>query len=369
MDHLTPLTVDLGQRSYPIYTGRQLGPSLCQWLGAQAEAGRPFAVVTDSHVAEAQADFMRSAFADLPVLVLDPGEPTKSVQHLETVYDFLVDSGIDRTGGLVAFGGGVIGDLAGFAAATFLRGIELVMVPTTLLSMVDSSVGGKTGINLKAGKNLAGAFYQPSAVIMDLDTLKTLPPREFSAGMAEVIKYGMLADRDLFLRLEAEPPLTVACSRLAEIVVRCCQIKADIVQADERESADKGGRALLNLGHTFGHAIENLAGYGQYLHGEAVSIGLILATRLSVSLNGMSEVWVGRVMAVLEKYDLPVRLAEPMSQEALIQVMMKDKKVKFGKLRLIGMQEIGQALTLDSVPENLIQTLWGSVMPPVPESA
>src|SRR6185295_4410937 len=191
---------------------------------------------------------------------------------------------LDRGGVLFAVGGGVIGDLGGFAAAAWLRGIEYYQVPTTLLAMVDSSVGGKTGINLASGKNLVGAFHQPRAVFISTGLLSTLPPREFAAGMAEVIKYGLLGDAPLFAQLE-EAPLTIANARLAAVVRQCCALKARIVEADERETAKEGGRALLNLGHTFGHAIENVAGYGEYLHGEAVAIGLCAAARLSQKLG------------------------------------------------------------------------------------
>src|SRR5690606_17551335 len=201
---------------------------------------------------------------------------------------------LDRTSALMAVGGGVIGDLAGFAAASYLRGIEFLQVPTTLLAMVDSSVGGKTGITLKAGKTLVGAFHQPQAVFIGTDVLATLPPREFAAGMAEVIKYGLLGDAALLAELEREP-LTVGDGRLAGVIRRCCEIKAGIVAADERETAKDGGRALLNLGHTFGHAVEQVAGYGAYLHGEAVAVGLCAAARLSQKLGYIGDAEVARV--------------------------------------------------------------------------
>src|SRR5690625_3679321 len=251
-----PLEVKLAGRTYPISIGGRQSELLHAMVGELREQGRQAAVVTDETIAEIQKDFLSEACGGLPVLVLPPGETTKSVDHLETVYDFLAGQNLERSSLLVVIGGGVIGDLGGFAAATYLRGIEYIQVPTTLLAMVDSSVGGKTGINLKAGKNLAGAFHHPLAVFIDLSLLETLSPREFSAGMAEVIKYGMLADQELFQKLIGVGKLAPEHEAMPEIVRRCCEIKAEIVAADEKEEAASGGRALLNLGHTFAHAVE-----------------------------------------------------------------------------------------------------------------
>src|SRR5690625_1651096 len=230
-----PLEVKLAGRTYPISIGGRQSELLHAMLGALREQGRRAAVVTGVNIAESLHDFLSEACGGLPVLVLPPGETTKSVAHLETVYDFLAGQNLERSSVLVVIGGGVIGDLGGFAAATYLRGIEYIQVPTTLLAMVDSSVGGKTGINLKAGKNLAGAFHHPRAVFIELSLLRTLSDREFSAGMAEVIKYGMLSDAELFRKLVNAGRLTAADEGLSEIVRRCCEIKAEVVAADELE--------------------------------------------------------------------------------------------------------------------------------------
>ncbi|MGH7945990.1 MAG: 3-dehydroquinate synthase family protein, partial [Opitutaceae bacterium] len=259
------LGVNLGERSYLIRFGRDLRSDVRAEVGRLADAGRRAVVLTDTNIARAQAAALASMFADAPTMAVEPGEGAKSLAGFGRVLDFLAEQKIDRGGALFAVGGGVVGDLGGFAAAAWLRGIDFYQVPTTLLAMVDSSVGGKTGINIAAGKNLVGAFHQPREVFISTDLLTTLPPREFAAGMAEVIKYGLLGDGDLFSDLETRP-LRATDPRLVSVVRRCCEIKARIVEADERETAKEGGRALLNLGHTFAHAIENVAGYGAYLH-------------------------------------------------------------------------------------------------------
>jgi 3-dehydroquinate synthase len=252
----------------------------------------------------------------------------------------------------------VTGDLAGFAAASYLRGIDFVQVPTTLLSMVDSSVGGKTGINIHAGKNLVGAFWQPQAVFADTALLGTLPPREFSAGMAEVIKYGLLGDAALFDELERLPRLDAASPELPGVVRRCCEIKAAVVGDDERETKKNDGRALLNLGHTFGHAVENAAGYGTYLHGEAVGLGLHLAARLSQEMGLVSASDIARNRALLERYELPVTLRQPLTIHALESAAKHDKKVRSGTLRYVILERLGQARTRDGIDANLVRRLW-----------
>jgi 3-dehydroquinate synthase len=295
-----------------------------------------------------------------PALVLPPGESTKSLESLGRVLDFLAENRLDRTGAVVAIGGGVIGDLAGFSAASYLRGIDYLQIPTTLLAMVDSSVGGKTGINLKAGKNLVGAFHQPRGVFIATDVLATLPPREFAAGMAEVIKCGLLGDAELFGRLE-HSPLTIESSDLPAVIRRCCAIKARIVEADERELAKEGGRALLNLGHTFGHAIEQTTGYGRYLHGEAVAIGLAAAARLSQKLGNLTAAEVARVEAVLAAHALPVRLTDALAAAELIATMTRDKKVRAGLPRFVVLTRLGEAVTLDGVPAAAVGEVWREV--------
>ncbi len=354
------LTVNLGERSYPIHFGTDLSARIQGDVQAILATGRKVAVVTDRHLLERQADAIAAMTGGCPLLALAPGEETKSLGELGRVLDFLAEHRLDRTSVLVAIGGGVIGDLGGFAAASYLRGIEFWQVPTTLLAMVDSSVGGKTGINLKAGKNLVGAFHQPRAVYVATGLLATLPPREFAAGMAEVIKYGLLGDPDLLARLEREP-LTVTSSDLAAVVRRCCALKARIVEADERETAAEGGRALLNLGHTFGHAVEQVTGYGAYLHGEAVAIGTAAAARLSLKLGGIDEAAVARVERVLAAHDLPVRLRAPLPVTALMAATARDKKVRAGSLRFVVLHRLGEAATRGGIDPALAEACFREV--------
>jgi len=354
------LTVQLGERSYPIHFGDNLAAIARATIDALARAGRRIAVVTDSNLARAQAPALRALLGDAPVLELAPGEETKSLAELGRVLDFMAAQHLDRASVLVAAGGGVIGDLAGFAAASYLRGIDFLQIPTTLLSMVDSSVGGKTGINLAAGKNLVGAFHQPRAVFIATGMLATLPPREFAAGMAEVIKYGLLADAALFAQLE-RAPLTPAAPALAAVIRRCCEIKARIVESDERELARENGRALLNLGHTFGHAIEQATGYGAYLHGEAVAIGLAAAARLSEKLALIPATDIARVERVLAAHALPSRLRAPLPLGALMTAMTRDKKARSGTLRFVVINKIGGTATRSDIPPAFVDQVWREV--------
>jgi 3-dehydroquinate synthase len=354
------LTVQLGDRSYPIHFAADLRKEVRAELEALRSSGRRVAVVTDSNVATRQARALEEMAAGVPTFVLPPGESTKSVESFGRVLDFLAEQRLDRTSVLVAVGGGVIGDLAGFAAAAYLRGIGFCQIPTTLLAMVDSSVGGKTGINLKAGKNLAGAFHQPRSVFIATGLLATLPAREFAAGMAEVIKYGLLGDAGLLARLE-NSPLTQESPDLPEVIHRCCAIKARIVEADERELAKEGGRALLNLGHTFGHAIEQETGYGRYLHGEAVAIGLAAAARLSQRLGLISGKEVSRVEKVLSAHALPVRLAAALPVAGLMAAMARDKKVRAGLPRFVVLARLGEAVTRDGVTSAPVEEAWREV--------
>ena len=317
-------------------------------------------MLTDTQVQAAQSGALREMFGEVATFAAEPGESAKSISTLGRVLEFLAEQRLDRGGVLFAVGGGVIGDLGGFAAATYLRGIAFYQVPTTLLAMVDSSVGGKTGINLAAGKNLAGAFHQPRGVFIATGLLRTLPPREFAAGMAEVIKYGLLGDAELFARLESHP-LTVDSPELSDVIRTCCAIKARIVEADERELAKDGGRALLNLGHTFAHAIEQVAGYGHYLHGEAVAIGLGAAARLSAKLGSVSTAEVARIEAVLQAHALPVRLKEPLPLNALLAAMARDKKVRAGLPRFVVLNKIGEAATRDGVEQSLAEDCFREV--------
>ncbi len=352
------LTVALGARSYPIHFGVGLAPALGEEVKRLRVSGRRLAVVTDKNVRAAAADLFAGPLHGLPVIAVPAGEPSKSIATFGRICEFLATEMIDRAGTVIAVGGGVVGDLAGFAAAAYLRGIDFWQVPTTLLAMVDSAVGGKTGINLAAGKNLAGAFHQPRMVFCDMALLATLPPREFAAGMAEVIKTGLLADAALFEQLAAEPPLSATDARLADIVRRCCVVKADVVQADERETAPSGGRALLNLGHTFAHAVEAIAGYGTYLHGEAVAIGLVAAARLSEKLGLIDTGAVHRVRDTVAANGLPVRLRTPLPAADLLDAMQRDKKVRQGRLRFVVLEAMGRAVTRDHVDPALAVAIW-----------
>lgn len=329
-------------------------------LAGLVGAGRKVILITDETVARVQAEVLATLSAGAGVWVVPSGETAKSADHLVGIWDFLAEMKMDRGGVVVAFGGGVVGDLAGFAAASYLRGVDFIQIPTTLLAMVDSSVGGKTGINLKAGKNLVGAFHQPQSVYVMTDLLRSLPAREFAAGMAEVIKYGLLGDAALFDQLEAQP-LAVDRPELAAVVRQCCAAKARIVEADEFETAASGGRALLNLGHTFAHAIEKVAGYSVYLHGEAVAIGLAAAARLSRDLGLVGLTEVARVEAVLTAHALPIRLREPIATAALMAAMARDKKVRAGRLRFVVMDAIGRSSTRDDVTGNLVESVWREV--------
>lgn len=354
------LTVNLGDRSYPIHFGTDVAPQVRAAVEALASEGRKVGVVTDRNLARSQGGALQAMFGGQPTLVLEPGEETKSLAHLGGVWDFLAEHRIDRGGALFAAGGGVVGDLAGFAAASYLRGIAFLQVPTTLLAMVDSSVGGKTGINLKAGKNLVGAFHQPRGVFIGTGVLATLPPREFAAGMAEVIKTGLLGDASLFEQLEKQP-LSAGSAGLGAVVRRCCALKARVVEADEHETAREGGRALLNLGHTFAHAIEQVTGYGTYLHGEAVAVGLAAAARLSRKLGYADGSLVGRVDAVLAAHALPARLRDPLPVAPLMAAMARDKKVRAGALRFVVLKSAGNAVTQGGVDPVLAEESFREV--------
>lgn len=350
------LQVNLGDRSYPILFGEDLEAE----VRAKAGSRRRIAVITDRHVAQAQATAMKGLFGGSPILVIPSGEESKSVSQFGAALDFLASCELDRSAAVFAVGGGVVGDLAGFAAASYLRGIDYYQVPTTLLAMVDSSVGGKTGINLEAGKNLAGAFHQPRGVFISTDFLKTLPAREFAAGMAEVIKTALLGDGSLFEDLERSP-LAAGDRRVASTVRRCCEIKARVVEADEQERAEAGGRALLNLGHTFGHALERVAGYGVYLHGEAVAVGLSAAARLSRRLGLIGEPAVVRVDATLSAHGLPTRLRSPLGVQELMAAMARDKKTRAGLPRFVVLKSLGEAVVRADVPAEAVEAAWREV--------
>lgn len=347
--------------AYPIHIGYNLQSALAEEIASIKSTGARIAIVTDSSVRTACGSLFGRVFENDPVFEVAAGEPSKCIENFAKIIDFLAAEHLDRGGVLVAIGGGVVGDLAGFAASSYLRGIRFIQVPTTLLAMVDSSVGGKTGINIPAGKNLLGAFHQPISVYADMQSLDSLPPREFSAGMAEVIKYGLLADESLYRELETKPVVSSSDERLPEVVKICCQIKADVVKADEKETAKSGGRALLNLGHTFGHAVENVAGYGEYLHGEAIGIGLAAAARLSRDLGFLSESDVESVEKMVVAHALPIRLAKPLASSALFEAMGRDKKMQSGTLKFVVMQRLGVAITKGDVSTEAVQKVWEEV--------
>jgi len=337
--------VALGSRSYSIHVGSGLLSGIGERL-QQIHFPHQVAVVSNQLVADLYAELvilsLKQAGYDPRLILVPDGEDYKNLATLELIYDQLIDQRFDRGCGLLALGGGVIGDMAGFAAATFLRGIPFVQVPTTLLSQVDSSVGGKTAVNHHKGKNLIGSFYQPQLVVIDVATLQTLDPREVSAGLAEVIKYGVIRDADFFVWLEKHQKLLRQQDPEALIyaIKKSCQIKADIVEIDERESSI---RAHLNFGHTFGHAIENLAGYGQWKHGEAVAVGMVVAAKISLAKGLCCEDDVSRLIRLLRAVDLPI---EPpaFTLAAYVDAMQRDKKVKHGALTMVLNQGIGSVI-------------------------
>jgi 3-dehydroquinate synthase len=352
------LQVALDSRTYPIHIGRSLLQR--SELILPHLKRKQVAIVTNTTVAplylEKLAKPLEEAGVSIVEIVLPDGEAYKNSETLNQIYDALLKSRCERSTTLIALGGGVIGDLTGYAAATYLRGVPFIQIPTTLLSQVDSSVGGKTGINHPLGKNMIGAFYQPKLVLADIDTLQTLPKRELSAGVAEVIKYGLIRDADFFDWLEnnIEKLMALEETAISDAIFRSCQNKAEVVAADEHEAAE---RALLNLGHTFGHAIENAMGYGVWLHGEAVAAGTILAADLSQRMGWLSKADYKRMHALLSAASLPLR-APNLGVEKYLDLMQSDKKVADGKIRLVLQQGIGKAvITSDYDAEMLKQTL------------
>ncbi len=366
------IPIELGDRSYPIIIGSEL---LTKGLWPEGWLGSGMVwVISDENVAPLylkplQDMLLRSGHRhQLRSLVLPAGESQKSIASWQKIHHELAASGAQRDATVIALGGGVVGDLAGFAAASYMRGIRFIQLPTSLLAQVDSSVGGKTGINLPAGKNLVGAFYQPQGVLIDLDTLTTLPDRELRAGLAEVIKYGLIGDPDFIRWLEQQLPALLRLERaaLSHAVQVSVRHKADVVRRDERE---QGVRALLNLGHTFGHAVETLCGYGEVLHGEAVAMGMVCAARLSALLGDLSADDVSRVEQLITKAQLPTCLPPATSPEALLQAMALDKKNLAGRLRLVLLESLGDARLRDDVDPSLItQTLLACGQQPLIEA-
>ncbi|NJN46662.1 MAG: 3-dehydroquinate synthase [Candidatus Competibacteraceae bacterium] len=351
------LSVNLGERSYPIYIGAGLlgRPELLR----PHIPGRQVLLVSNETVAPLYLEKAQTALSELQwdTVILPDGEQYKTLDVLGRIFDQLLRQRFERGCTLIALGGGVIGDMVGFAAACYQRGVHFIQIPTTLLAQVDSSVGGKTGVNHPLGKNMIGAFHQPRCVLADTDSLNTLPDRELSAGLAEVIKYGLIGDLPFLEWLEQSMEALVARNpdALTHAILQSCRNKAQIVAADERES---GIRALLNLGHTFGHAIETGLGYGAWLHGEAVAVGMCLAADLSARLGWLSVEQVARIIKLVQRAGLPVHSPAALSEEGFLRLMAMDKKVQGGRLHLILLKELGQGIVVDDIdPELLRATL------------
>jgi len=351
------LNLNLGEKSYPIYIGEN--------LLAQADyltkhiSGNQVMIVSNTTVAPLYIDKVKDLLIDFEVseIILPDGEQYKNLDTVNQIFTSLLENRFDRSSTLIALGGGVIGDMTGFAAASYQRGVNFIQIPTTLLSQVDSSVGGKTGVNHPLGKNMIGAFYQPKAVIIDVDTLDTLPNREFSAGMAEVIKYGLLGNENFlsFIEKNVKSLMNKEKTTVIDAIYQSCKDKANIVAEDELEA---GKRALLNLGHTFGHAIENSMGYGSYLHGEAISIGMYMAAVMSEKEGFIDQSQVYRVKSILENCELPTKLTGKINFSDFSKSMSVDKKVLKGKIRLVLLKPIGAAFISDDYhKEFLDQTI------------
>ncbi|MGQ0287088.1 3-dehydroquinate synthase [Pasteurellaceae bacterium 22721_9_1] len=346
--------VELKERSYPIYIGENL---LTDTSVYPLKSGDKVMIVTNQTIAplylETVTHTLQQIGCQVSHVLLSDGEKYKSLQSLEQIYTALLTENHGRDTTIIALGGGVIGDIAGYAAASYQRGVRFIQIPTTLLAQVDSSVGGKTAVNHPLGKNMIGAFYQPAAVIIDTLTLNSLAKREVNSGLAEVIKYGAILDVDFFQWLEQHIDSLVALEQtsLQYCIARCCQIKADVVARDETE---KGDRALLNLGHTFGHAIETHLGYGNWLHGEAIAAGMMMAAALSEKLGHISIADVGRLEKLLARANLPTVSPDTMQPEDYLPHMMRDKKVLAGKLRLVLLQSLGQAYVATDTDKNLV---------------
>ena len=347
------LKLNLSEKSYPIYIGQGLlsqGELLTKHI-----SGKQVMIVTNTTVAPLYLEKVKSLLGDYQVseVVLPDGEEHKTLDTVNLIFSALLEARFDRSCTLIALGGGVVGDMTGFAAASYQRGVSFIQIPTTLLSQVDSSVGGKTGVNHVLGKNMIGAFYQPKCVVIDVDTLDTLEDREYSAGMAEIIKYGLLGNIDFlhYLQNNIDGLMSRDKSMIIESVYRSCEDKANIVAQDELEA---GKRALLNLGHTFGHAIENTLGYGNYLHGEAISVGMLMAAKLSQLEDQLSANEVGEIQHLLEKANLPISISGKITASDFMAAMSVDKKVIDGNIRLILLKKLGDAFICDDYQSQLL---------------
>lgn len=348
--------VDLGDRSYPIYIGEQLLERSDLLL--PAIKGKQVCIVTNETVAPLYLDQCKKALAGYQVVeaILPDGESYKHLDTVNTIFDALLEAKHNRTTTLIALGGGVVGDMTGFAAACYQRGVHFIQMPTTVLSQVDSSVGGKTGVNHPLGKNMIGAFHQPNAVMADMSTLKTLPERELSAGIAEIIKYGLIIDAPFFDWIESniERLMSLDIEALSYAVKRSCECKALVVAQDETE---QGIRAILNLGHTFGHAIEAHQGYGNWLHGEAVAVGMVMAADLSSRMGWIDAEVLSRLVELTLKAKLPIKGPSDMSVDDFLGYMLVDKKVLDGSIRLVLLEALGKAVVTSDVPSDLLRAV------------
>ena len=348
------LTVNLAERSYPIYIGDNiLSQSACLLPHIN---GRDVVIISNQTIAPVYLDRLCQSLTSKHIdkIILPDGEKFKNMATVSSIFDHLLKNKCARDATIIALGGGVVGDIAGFAAACYQRGVDFIQVPTTLLAQVDSSVGGKTGINHPLGKNMIGAFYQPKCVIADTRTLRTLPDRELSAGLAEVIKYGLIADKEFFswLKNNMHRLLALDAQAVEYAIKTSCQCKAAVVASDEEEK--NGRRALLNLGHSFGHAIETAMGYGNWLHGEAVGCGMVIAARFSAALGWLTQNEVEQTTDLISQAKLPVTLPKALSTEKMLELMSMDKKVKAGKLHLVLLKNIGNAVLTSAFDHELL---------------
>ncbi|MCG8433807.1 MAG: 3-dehydroquinate synthase [Gammaproteobacteria bacterium] len=355
------VTVELGTRSYPVYVGQDLLSRAD--LFAQYVAGRHVLIVSNEIVAPLYLDKLKNAFKgkSIETHILKDGEQHKDLAAVADIFDTLINAHQSRDTTVVALGGGVTGDIAGFAAACYQRGVNFIQIPTSLLAQVDASVGGKTGVNHPEGKNLIGAFHQPVCVAIDTSTLTTLPEREYRAGIAEIIKYGAIVDADFFSQLEKDMGKLLAKTPevLSDVISRCCAIKAQVVAADEREA---GQRAFLNFGHTFGHALEKIGNYTELLHGEAVAAGMVLAAKASEHLDGLATEKTARLAELLAQAGLPITPPPGVSAGNLLDAMTMDKKALSGELRLILLRDLGEAFVSDPMDKQALQALADKIL-------
>lgn len=356
--------VNLKDNSYPICIGWGILDDLGSLL-SKDKLGDKCAVITNPTVNKLYGKKVKESLGSVGfksvILEVPDSETSKSLKYAEKLYIKLIDNKLDRSSCIIALGGGVTGDLAGFVAATYMRGVPLVQVPTTLLAQVDSAIGGKVAVDLPQGKNLVGAFYQPKLVLSDIETLKTLPENELKSGLAEVIKYGIISDPGLFKLLERNLEKIKQQNKkiLTEIVTKCSKIKASIVEEDEKE---QGKRAILNLGHTLAHALESITSYTRYNHGEAIAIGIVFAAKLSIKLDMLDKNEFGRIVGLIQSTGLPIKIKDDFEVDKLLQTMHLDKKVKSGKIRMVLPKRIGEVVITDKIPINMLKIELGKML-------